>query len=274
MLFRSFAVKLAGFPFHTWLPDAHTEAPTAGSVILAGLLLKTGAYGLIRFVVPLFPQAALGFAPVAMILGTCGILYGAVMVFGQRDLKRMIAYTSVSHLGFVMLGIFAWTDLALQGSVMQMICHGFSTGALFVAAGALQERFGTRDMDRFGGLWAVLPRMGGMVLFFAMASLGLPGLGNFLGEFLVLMGAFQGYPWITLFATLGLVAATVYSLKIFVGVFHGARQQESHAKDLHSREIVGFGLMALLLLYLGLMPQWVFNTAGTAIAGLKAYLGS
>ena len=151
--FVAFAVKLPVVPLHTWLPDAHTEAPTAGSVILAGLLLKTGAYGMLRFVVPLFPRAAHAFAPVAMALGVVGILYGAVLAFAQTDLKRLVAYTSVSHLGFVLLGIFAWNDLALQGAVMTMICHGISTGALFILVGALQERIHTRDLDRMGGLW-------------------------------------------------------------------------------------------------------------------------
>ena len=173
--FVAFAVKLPAVPFHSWLPDAHTEAPTAGSVILAGLLLKTGAYGLLRFVVPLFPAAAAEFAPVAMILAAVSILYGALQAFGQTDLKRLIAYTSVSHMGFVLLGIFAWNRLALQGAVMQIICHGISTGALFILVGALQERIHTRDLNRMGGLWSVMPRMGAAMMLFSLASLGLPG---------------------------------------------------------------------------------------------------
>jgi len=189
--FIAFAVKLPVFPLHTWLPDAHTQAPTAGSVILAGLLLKTGGYGLIRFVVPLFPGAAADFAPVAMTLAVAGILYGAILALGQTDLKRLVAYTSVSHLGFVLLGVFAWNTLALQGALLQMVAHGISTGALFVVAGLLQERMHTRDIDRMGGLWSVAPRLGGVALFFALASLGLPGLGDFAAEFLVLLGAFQ-----------------------------------------------------------------------------------
>jgi NADH-quinone oxidoreductase subunit M len=176
--FGAFAVKLPAVPFHTWLPDAHTEAPTAGSVILAGLLLKTGAYGMIRFVVPLFPEAAAVFAPIAMTVGVIGIVYGAILAFAQTDLKRLVAYTSVSHLGFVLLGIFVWNKLALQGAVMQMICHGLSTGALFIIVGELQDRIHTRDMRRMGGLWTVAPRMGAVAMFFAMASLGLPGLGT------------------------------------------------------------------------------------------------
>src|SRR5678816_3336170 len=149
--FVAFAVKLPAIPVHSWLPDAHTEAPTAGSVILAGLLLKTGAYGLLRFVVPLFPEAAKAFAPAAMTIAVIGILYGAILAYAQTDLKRLVAYTSVSHLGFVLLGVFAWNAWALNGAVMQMVAHGVSTGALFVLAGALQERTHTRDMSRLGG---------------------------------------------------------------------------------------------------------------------------
>ena len=168
--FVAFAVKLPAVPFHTWLPDAHTEAPTGGSVLLAGLLLKTGAYGLLRFAVPLFPQAAQTFAPIAMALGVLGIVYGAVLAFAQDDFKRLVAYSSISHLGFVLLGIFAWNGLALEGAVMQMLAHGLSTGALFMLAGALQERLGTRDMRRMGGLWTTVPRLGAVTLFFAVAS--------------------------------------------------------------------------------------------------------
>ena len=181
--FIAFVVKLPAFPFHTWLPDAHTQAPTAGSVILAGILLKTGAYGLIRFTVPLFPEAALAFAPVAMFLGVAGIIYGAILAFAQSDFKRLVAYSSVSHMGFVLLGVFAWNSLALQGAVMQMVAHGFSTAALFMIAGALQQRLHTRNMDEMGGLWHHMPRMGAVALFFVLASLGMPGLGNFVAEF-------------------------------------------------------------------------------------------
>ena len=170
--FGAFAVKLPVVPVHTWLPDAHTEAPTAGSVVLASLLLKTGAYGLLRFVLPLFHDAAAAFAPIAIGLGVAGILYGAVLAFGQTDLKRLVAYTSVSHMGFVLVGVFAGTTLALQGAVLQILCHGISTGALFILVGALQERTHTRDMNRLGGLWAAVPRMGGLTMFFALGGDG------------------------------------------------------------------------------------------------------
>src|SRR6185503_5614264 len=184
-------VKLPAIPLHSWLPDAHSEAPTAGSVILAGLLLKTGAYGLLRFIIPLFPEAAVEIAPWAMLLGVIGILYGAVLAFAQTDLKRLVAYTSVSHMGFVLLGVFALNEIAMQGALIQILAHGISTGALFVLVGALDERIHTRNLDNMGGLWAVVPRMGAVTMLFALASLGLPCLGNFVGEFLVLFGAYR-----------------------------------------------------------------------------------
>ena len=187
----AFLVKLPVVPFHSWLPDAHTEAPTAGSLILASLMLKTGAYGLLRFVVPLFPHASEAFAPAGMILGVAGILYGAVLAFAQTDLKRLVAYTSVNHMGFIVLGVFAFNEMAYQGVVMQMIAHGISTGALFIISGQLYERLHTRDLRKMGGLWEQVPAMGAIGLVFVMASLGLPGLGNFIAEFLTLTGVFR-----------------------------------------------------------------------------------
>ena len=189
--FIAFTVKLPAVPFHTWLPDAHTQAPTGGSVILAGVMLKTGAYGLLRFVIPLFPEAAHRFAPIAMTMGVVSVLYAAMMAYAQADLKRLVAYTSVSHMGFILIGIFSWDYFALQGAVITMLAHGISASALFMIAGTLQDRLHTREMGRMGGLWAALPQLSALVLFFAMASMGLPGLGNFIGEFLVLLGAFK-----------------------------------------------------------------------------------
>jgi len=267
--FIAFAVKLPAVPFHTWLPDAHTEAPTAGSVILAGLLLKTGAYGLLRFAVPLFPDAARQLAPAAMVLGAVGVLYGALLAFAQTDLKRLVAYTSVSHLGFVLLGIFAWNPLALEGAVMVMICHGLSTGALFILVGGLQERLHTRDLRQMGGFWAAAPRMGALAMFFAMASLGLPGLGNFVGEFLVLAGSFRVSVAITVAATLGLVGATVYSLWIIQHAFHGPLPEGRSLPDLVPRELLIFASMVLVLVWLGLYPQPVLEMAESALSSLQ-----
>ena len=263
--FIAFAVKLPAIPFHSWLPDAHTEAPTAGSVILAGLLLKTGAYGLLRFVVPLFPDAARVFAPVAMVIAVIGILYGAMLAFAQTDLKRLVAYTSVSHMGFVLLGVFALNEIAMQGAVVQILCHGISTGALFVLVGALDERIHTRNLNHMGGLWAVVPRMGGVTMLFALASLGLPGLGNFVGEFLVLFGSYRVNIPLTVLATVGIVFATIYSLWIIQRAFHGPLREYPKLRDLSPREV---GIMALLiaaLVWLGFVPQPVFNTARPSV---------
>ena len=266
--FFAFAIKLPIFPLHTWLPDAHTEAPTAGSVILAGLLLKTGAYGLLRFAVPLFPSASRAFAPVFIFFGVVGVIYGAVLAFAQTDFKRLVAYTSVSHLGFVLIGIYTLNRVAIQGAVMQMICHGLSTGALFVLVGLLAERVHTREMDRLGGLWGVAPRMGALAMLFALASLGLPGLGNFIAEILILAGAYRVAPISAAAATAGLVLATIYSLQIMRRVFFGPNAQGWSFSDLSPRELLVLGSMAVLLVILGLFPQGVFQTLAPVLAGL------
>jgi NADH-quinone oxidoreductase subunit M len=267
--FIAFAVKLPMFPFHTWLPDAHTEAPTAGSVILAGLLLKTGGYGLLRFVLPLFPDASREFAPIAMTLAVIGILYGAVMAFAQTDFKRLVAYSSVSHLGFVLLGVYAWNEWALQGALMQMVCHGVSTGGLFFVAGAIQQRMHTREMGRMGGLWSTIPMMSGAGLFFIMASLGLPGLGNFVAEFLVLVGAFRVDVTLATLATIGILVGTTYGLKLMQQAFHGPNTNDWKLSDLSFREIVLVAMMAVALIWLGLYPQPVLDAFAPAMRGLQ-----
>lgn len=261
----AFAVKLPAFPFHTWLPDAHTEAPTAGSVILAGLLLKTGAYGMIRFVLALFPGPSRELASLMMTIGVIGILYGAVLAIGQTDLKRLVAYTSVSHMGFVLLGISAGNQIALDGAVMQMVSHGISTGALFIIAGLLQERMHTRDISKMGGLWDTIPVLGGGAMFFAMASIGLPGLGDFVGEFLVLLGAYRVNAILTAFATVGLVVATLYGLRAVQTVFQGPNQHDWKLADARPREWVVLGLMMIGLVWLGLYPQPVLRTVRTGL---------
>ncbi|HTH98914.1 MAG TPA: NADH-quinone oxidoreductase subunit M [Stellaceae bacterium] len=265
--FIAFTVKLPAFPFHTWLPDAHTEAPTAGSVLLAGILLKTGAYGLLRFVVPLFPDAALSFTPVAMILGVIGIFYGAILAFGQNDLKRLVAYSSVSHMGFVLVGVFAWNALALQGVIVQMLAHGISTGALFILVGALQERLHTRDMRQMGGLWAAMPRLAAIALFFAIASLGLPGLGNFLGEFMILLGGFSDHHWIIAVATFGVVWAAAYALLLVQRTFQG-QPGSAMAPDLTSRHLAVMTVLILAIIGLGAYPQPVIDMATPGITFL------
>ncbi len=272
--FIAFAVKLPVFPFHPWLPDAHTEAPTAGSVVLAGLLLKTGAYGLLRFVVPLFPQAAFAFAPTAMGLAVIGILYGGLLAFAQSDFKRLVAYTSVSHMGFVLLGIFAWNPLALQGAVLQILSHGISTGALFILVGGLQERTHTRDMRRMSGLWETAPHMGGVSLLFALASMGLPGLGNFVGEFLVLLGTYQVNPMMAVLASLGLIISTVYSLWFIQLVFHGPNKEGWKIPDLSPRELAMMAALIIAIVWLGLVPQPFINTAAQGLNNLQQAAGT
>lgn len=263
--FTAFTVKLPAVPFHTWLPDAHTQAPTGGSVILAGVMLKTGAYGLLRFVMPLFPEAAQQFAPVAMAMGAIGVLYAAVMAFAQSDLKRLIAYTSVSHMGFILLGIFSWNPLSLQGSVVTMLAHGISAAALFMIAGALQERLHTREMGNMGGLWPALPVLSALALFFAIASLGLPGLGNFIGEFLVLQGAFSVNTALTVAATLVLILAPVYALVMVQKAIYGPRYRHAPLSDFSRREWLSLGLLALTTVWLGLSPQTVLNVSAPAL---------
>lgn len=261
----AFFVKLAVVPLHTWQPDAYSSAPTGVTLILAGIMLKTGAYGLIRFAVPLFPDAATVFAPVGMLLGVIGILYGAKLAFAQTDLKRLIAYTSISHMGFVLVGVYAFNLIALQGVVVQMIAHAISTGALFIMAGQLQQRLQTRDIGRMGGLWSQAPVMGAMGLIFALASLGLPGMGNFVAEFLILTGAFKANVMMTGLACLGLIAATIYSLRIVQKIFLGHEKPDISIKDLNVKEKLIFGLLVVLILYLGLMPGKIMRIAEPAL---------
>jgi len=257
--FIAFAVKLPSFPFHTWLPDAHTQAPTAGSVILAGVLLKTGAYGLLRFVLPLFPEASAEFAPIAMSLGVISILYGASMAFGQQDIKRLIAYSSISHMGFITLAIFAATTVALQGAVMTMLAHGLSSAALFAMAGAIQHRLHSRNFADMGGLWQSAPRFGACMMFFCLAALGLPGLANFVGEFLVLIGSFSTSPMLVSIAALGMIAAPIYALMAMQKIFHGAPKPGLSLNELNLRESSMLGLLIMLTIYLGFFPQGVLD---------------
>jgi len=262
--FVAFAVKLPVVPFHSWLPDAHAQAPTAGSVDLAGILLKTAAYGLLRFALPLFPHASQQFAPVAMTLGVIGIFYGAIMASAQTDIKRLVAYSSVSHMGFILIGIYAGTLISLQGVVVQMLAHGISAGALFIICGEMYERLHTRDLRKMGGLWSRIAWLPAISLFFAAASLGLPGLGNFVGEFLILMGSYPSAPWLVSIASVGLVLAVIYSLWMIQKAFYGESTAHS-AKEgttlaaLTLRERGLLLILMLALLALGLYPQPVLD---------------
>ena len=276
--FVAFVVKLPGVPFHTWLPDAHTQAPTAGSVILAGILLKTGAYGLIRFVVPLFPEASADFAVWAMFLGALSILYGGFMAYSQSDFKRLVAYSSVAHMGFVLLGVFAFyeaagvlvvNDLGVQGAVVTMIAHGFSTAALFMMAGALQERLHTREMSNMGGLWTRAPRMGAVTMFFVVASVGMPGLGNFVGEFLVLVGAFKANIPLTVAGALGVVVAAVYGLYLMQRSFQGTPNPDVPSmRDFGWREMSVMALMMAGLIWIGIHPQELLDMSAPVVQTL------
>jgi NADH-quinone oxidoreductase subunit M len=204
-----------------------------------------------------------------MFLGAAGILYGALLAFGQGDLKRLVAYSSVSHMGFVLLGVFAWNELALQGAVIQMLCHGISTGALFILVGALQERTHTREMERLGGLWAVAPRMGGVAMLFALASLGLPGLGNFIGEFLILLGVYQVNAAAAAVAAVGLISGTIYSLWMVQRTFHGEMRREERIADLSWREMAMFASLIAAIVWIGFYPQPLLSTAKPALDRLE-----
>jgi NADH-quinone oxidoreductase subunit M len=230
---------------------------------------------MLRFLIPLFPQAAHDFAPVAMGLAIISIIYGAIVAFGQTDLKRLVAYTSISHMGFVLLGIFAWNQYALQGALIIMLMHGISTSGLFIFVGDLYERVHTREMNRLGGLWSKMPTMGGAALVFAMASLGLPGLGNFVGEFLVLLGTYQVNRLAAGLATLGFIVSTVYSLWIIQCVFHG-RPQHADRKtwklyDLTAREAAIMALLIVIIVWVGLFPQTVLDAGTSALENLQQY---
>ncbi|MDO6429073.1 NADH-quinone oxidoreductase subunit M [Flavitalea sp. BT771] len=262
----AFAIKLPAVPFHSWLPDAHSEAPTAGSLLLAGLLLKTGAYGIIRFVLPLFPRESAAIAWWAILAGVIAIVYGALLAFAQTDLKRLIAYTSVSHMGFVLLGIFSFSEIAMQGAVMQILTHGISTGALFVMAGMLKERLHTRDIEQMGGLWTSMPVMGGAALLFTMASLGLPMLGNFIAEFLILLGTFSASVPLAVIASFGLVLSALYSLRMVRKVFLGPA--DLPLKDLSVRELLILAAMSIGIIALGLYPQPVIDMVRTTVRQL------
>ena len=255
--FASFAVKVPLVPFHTWLPDAHTEAPTAGSVMLAGVLLKMGAYGLIRFAIPFFPDAARELAPIVIGLSIVGIIYGALVAAMQKDLKRLIAYSSVAHLGFVTLGIFVGSIQGMSGGILQMVSHGLSTGALFMLVGALYERRHTRLIADFGGLAKVIPVFSGIFLFVALSSLGLPGLNGFVGEFLILLGTFFTYRWWVIPAAFGIVLAAVYLLWAYQRVFHGevTHEENRSVPDLNMRELVMLAPVLALILAIGVYPK-------------------
>jgi len=258
--FAAFAVKVPLFPLHTWLPDAHTEAPTAGSVILAGVLLKMGTYGFLRFSLPLFPEASVDLAPLLLVLATIGIIYGAIVASVQRDLKRLVAYSSVAHLGFVVLGIFALTTQGLEGGVFTMISHGLTTGALFLLVGMLSDRRHTRLIADFGGLWRSVPIFGGIFLAVAFASIGLPGFSGFVGEFLALLGTFLVERPYAVISAVGVILAAVYLLWAFQRAFTGVPSEENaNLPDINLRELATVVPLLGLSLFLGIYPKPVLD---------------
>ncbi len=280
----AFAIKVPMWPLHSWLPDAHVEAPTAGSIILAGVLLKMGTYGFLRFNIPLFPQASLQAAPWIALLATIGIIYGAAVSYAQRDVKKLVAYSSVSHLGFVMLGLFALNSEGVSGSILQMVNHGISTGALFLLVGMIYEQTHTRELKVYGGLWKITPIFGAVMLIVALSSMGLPGLNGFVGEFTILLGAFGsqaiGNAWFAAISALGVIMAAVYILFMFQKMFLGPQgevveevKQHGHGiRDLNWREIATVVPLLILIFWIGLYPAPFFNLMAPAVDKLVATL--
>jgi NADH-quinone oxidoreductase subunit M len=277
----AFAIKVPLWPLHSWLPDAHVEAPTAGSVILAGVLLKMGTYGFVRFNLPLFPAASVQAAPAIAVLAIIGIIYGAIVSFAQTDVKKLVAYSSVSHLGFVMLGIFSLTPQGIQGGILQMINHGLSTGALFLIVGMIYERKHTRDLSAFGGLMKLMPVYGALSLIVVLSSMGLPGLNGFVGEFTILLGAFASralvpQAWIyTAFAATGIILAAVYMLWMFQRVYLGEVKPENQdLRDLSAREVWVLTPIVLLIFVIGLYPAPFFGAMSSSVSAVLARLPS
>ena len=282
----AFAIKVPMWPLHSWLPDAHVEAPTAGSVILAGVMLKLGTYGFLRFNIPLFPEASVQAAPWIALLATIGIIYGAAVSYAQADVKKLVAYSSVSHLGFVMLGLFALNSQGVQGAILQMVNHGLSTGALFLLVGMIYEQTHTRELKVYGGLWKVTPVFGTIMLIAALSSMGLPGLNGFVGEFTILLGAFGsqaiGNAWFAAISALGVIMAAVYILYMFQKMFLGpqgevvdeAAHHGRRLRDLNWREIATIVPIIILIFWIGLYPKPFFDLMAPAVDQLVASISS
>lgn len=276
--FIAFAIKVPVWPFHSWLPDAHVQAPTAGSVILAGVLLKMGTYGLVRFCLPMFPEASVQWAPVVGALAVIGIIYGAWVSYAQTDVKKLVAYSSVSHLGFVVLGIFALNAQGIEGGILQMVNHGISTGGLFLLVGMLYERRHTKDIAAYGGIWKALPLFGGISLIVTLSSMGLPGLNGFVGEFVILLGSFGsnvlGF-FYTMLATVGVILAAVYMLYMFQKVYMGEldKEENKNLPPLMWNELAALIPILIAIFLIGLQPAPFFDTMNASVGQLVAQVG-
>ena len=274
----AFAIKVPLWPLHSWLPDAHVQAPTAGSVILAGVMLKLGTYGIVRFCLPMFPQASVQWAPIIAALAVIGIIYGAWVSYAQTDMKKLVAYSSVSHLGFVVLGIFALTAAGLEGGILQMVNHGISTGGLFLAVGMLYERRHTKEMSAFGGIWKALPLFGGISLVIVLSSMGLPGLNGFVGEFTILLGSFGSQVlgfFYTMFATLGVILAAIYLLYMFQKVYMGEldKEENKNLEPLNWTEIAVLVPILIAIFLIGLQPAPFFATMDATVNHVVTQVG-
>jgi NADH-quinone oxidoreductase subunit M len=265
--FASFAVKMPMWPVHTWLPDAHVEAPTAGSVILAGILLKMGGYGFLRFSLPMFPEASQYFAPMVWTLSVIAIVYTSLVALVQEDMKKLIAYSSVAHMGFVTMGLFAMNAQGVQGAVFQMISHGLVSGALFLCVGVVYDRLHTRDIAAYGGLVKVMPVYAVVFMVFTMANVGLPGTSGFVGEFLTLLGAFRANPWVALVATTGVILSAAYALYLYRRVAFGVLDKPALAgmKDLDAREMALLLPLVVLTVWYGIKPGAILDASAASI---------
>jgi len=273
-LFAGFAIKVPLVPLHTWLPLAHVEAPAAGSVLLAGVLLKIGGYGFVRFNLPMLPEATAACTPWLLWLSVAGIVYGALVALAQTDMKRLIAYSSVSHLGFCMLGVFVGSSIGMQGGVLQMVNHGLSTGGLFALVGMLYERYHTRRIADYGGVAREMPLAAFFMVFMALASIGLPGLNGFVGEFLILLGAFRSVKLYGILATAGVVLGAVYMLWMFQRVMFGeiTREENGKVKDLGGREILILCCVVFFIVLMGVYPKMFFKKMDTSVEGFLNFV--
>jgi NADH-quinone oxidoreductase subunit M len=265
--FASFAVKMPMWPVHTWLPDAHVQAPTAGSVILAGILLKLGGYGFLRFSLPMFPLASDYFAPFVFSLSVIAIIYTSLVALMQDDMKKLIAYSSVAHMGYVTMGIFAANVQGVQGALFQMLSHGLVSGALFLCVGVLYDRMHTREIAAYGGLVNNMPKYAVALMVFTMANVGLPGTSGFVGEFLTLLGAFRANTWVAFFATTGIILSAAYALWLYRRIIFGALEKDSLKKmfDLSPREQLILYPMIALTIFFGVYPAPIFDATSASV---------